>query len=204
MPSSLSNRLPTGPSHPGWQGYRIPQVGTFCAACDGRLVTPARAHLLVQNAAAHGKKQGEDVDPASDACAEGGTGRPHRREGSVHVLPRQPPTAVGARAACACQMSRKRTNGTQTRGTEENGLGVSARGPAERRALSLKVIHEGLPRPAASSERQARWKAQGVEASSRRRGRAATVGQIQIISCACARRRLNSDTGRYGMMLTQH
>ena len=86
MPSSLSNRLLTGPSHPGWHGYQMPELGTFCAACDGRLVTPARAHLLVQNAAAHGKKQGEDVDPASDACAEGGTGRPHRREGMLEAL----------------------------------------------------------------------------------------------------------------------
>ena len=194
MPSRLSNRLLSGPSHPGWHGYRMPQVGTFCAACDGRLVTPARAHLLVQNAAAHGKKQGEDVDPASDACAEGGTGRPHRREGSAHVLPRQPPTAVGARAACACQMSRERTNGVQTRGTEENGLGVSARELAERRALFLKVIHKGLPRPAASSQRQARWKAQGVEASSRRRQRVDVTGSESCVPGDCARRRLGSDT----------
>ena len=191
MPNSLSNRLLTGPSHPSTECHGWAPS----AHHHGRLVTPARAPMLVHHVAAHGQKQGEDVDPASDACAEGGTGRPHRREGPAHALPRQPPTAVGARAACACQMSRERRNGVQTRGTEENGLGVSAREPAERRALSLKVIHKGLPRPAASSERQARWKAQGVEASSRRRGQAATVGQIQILPCACARRRLASGTG---------
>ena len=160
--------------------------------------------MLVHHVAAHEQKQGEDVDPASDACAEGGNGRPHRREGPAHELPRQPPTAVGARAACACQMSRKRTNGTQTRGTEENGLGVSARGPAERRALSLKVIYEELPMPAASSERQARWKAQGVEASSRRRHRADERRQRYIYPGICARRRLASGTGWYVMMLGQH
>jgi hypothetical protein len=102
--------------------------------------------MLVHHVAAHEQKQGEDVDPASDACAEGGNGRPHRREGPAHELPRQPPTAVGARAACACQMSRKRTNGAQTRGTEENKLGVSARGPATGRAWSLKVIRKGAPK----------------------------------------------------------
>ena len=160
--------------------------------------------MLVHHVAAHGQKQGEDVDPASNACAEGGTGRPHRREGPAHALPRQPPTAVGARAACACQMSRERTNGVQTRGTEENGLGVSARGPAAGRAWSLKIIRKGLPRPAASDEGQARGKGQGVEASLTRRHRVDAFQLRHTHSGDCARRRPGSDTGRYGMILGHH
>ena len=167
-------------------------------------MTPAKVLLLVGPEVVHEKKQGEDVDPASDACAEGGTGRPHRREGPAHELPRQPPTAVGARAACACQMSRKRTNGAQTRGTEENGLGVSARGPAAGRAWSLKIIRKGLPRPAASDEGQARGKGQGVEASLTRRHRVDEHGLCPTAPGDGARRRPGSDTGRYEMMLGHH
>ena len=200
MPSSLSNRLLTCPSHPSTECHGWAPS----AHHHGRLVTPARAPMLVHPVAAHGQKQGEDVDTASDACAEGGTGRPHRREGPAHALPRQPPTAVGARAACACQMSRERTNGVQTRGTEENGLGVSARGPAAGRAWSLKIIRKGLPRPAASDEGQARGKGQGVEASLTRRHQVAVRGLCPTAPGDGARRRPGSDTGRYGMILWHH
>ena len=160
--------------------------------------------MLMHHVAVHGPKEGEDVDPVSDACAECGNGRPHRRGGPAHELPRQLPTAVGAREACACQMSRKRTNGAQTRGTEENGLGVSARGPAAGRAWSLKVIRKGLPRPAASDEGQARGKGQGMEASLTRRHRVDEHELCPTSPGDGARRRPGSDTARYGMMLKHH
>ena len=172
----------------------MPQVSAFRAASRPPM-TPAKVLLLVGPEVVHEKKQGEDVDPASEICTEGGAGRRPRREGPAHRLRRLWRKTVGARVVCACQMSRESMNGVQSRGTEESGRSESVGSPAEERAWSLKVTRKGLLRPADLGEGEAHRKAKGVEASLTRRRRN-TVGKcLMVLGNACARRQLAVDTG---------